>query len=242
MDYKDVLLGRTGDVFWFQARNHLIDRILGKLNISNAKILNIGCGTGHNMEVISHYGDVYVIDNNDKALELLPKDTYIEKKVCDACNLDYPDNFFDIVVSFDVFEHIQDDTKSVAEVRRVLKPDGKLVVTVPAFPFLFSAHDEYLNHYRRYNKKTLKALLKDFSNVKLNYWNAILFIPNWSIKIFEKVLRHDAKQLRLNYYQALPRFIDRIFYWFLRLEIFLIKNNFPLPFGVSLVGYAKNKK
>ncbi len=242
MDYKDVLLGRTSDVFWFQARTYLIDRMLGKLNIANAKILNIGCGTGHNMEVISHYGEVYVIDKNTQALELLPKGTYIEKKVCDACGLDYPDNFFDVVVSFDVFEHIQNDLNAVAEVRRVLKPNGKLVVTVPAFPFLFSAHDEHLKHYRRYTKRMLRLLLRSFSNLKLNYWNATLFIPNCIIKVFELILHRDAKRLRLNYYHALPRFIDRLFYWCLRLEIYLIQRNIPLPFGVSLIGYANNKK
>ena len=164
MDYKDLQAGQTNENFWFKAKNDLIDILIKKVckNKKQLKILNIGAGTGDDLEVLSKYGKNYMVDIDKNALSIIENKLCEEKKVADACKLPYNDNFFDVVVSFDVFEHIINDKKSVDEVYRVLKNGGVLIFTVPAFQSLFSSHDKALQHQRRYNKKSVKDLLSKF--------------------------------------------------------------------------------
>ena len=153
MDYKEYENGESASRhFWHRAKNDLIFRLLSKLKKRNLKILNLGAGTGDDLETLNKFGTVYVTDINENALSLIPNNLCAEKKRCDAQNLTYPNEFFDVVTSFDVFEHIPDDKKAINEVSRVLKKDGHLIFSVPAFQFLYSAHDKALEHKRRYSK------------------------------------------------------------------------------------------
>ena len=146
MDYRDYIDGQTGEQFWFKSKKDLINILMNKIGRKNLKILNIGSGTGVDLEIMNRFGNIYIIDVNKKALDLIPSNLYSEKKVCDATALPYPNDFFDIVCSFDVFEHIENDKKAVLEAHRVLKKNGLLLLMVPAFNFLFSAHDKALLH------------------------------------------------------------------------------------------------
>ena len=129
MDYKDLQAGQVKDNFWFRGKNHLIDVLLSKTckNNRDINILNIGAGTGDDLEVLNKYGNNYLIDIDRDALSMIDNNLCVEKKLCDACDLPYENNFFDIVVSFDVFEHIKNDGKAVREVYRVLKKEGILL-------------------------------------------------------------------------------------------------------------------
>ena len=171
---------------------------MNKIGRKNLKILNIGAGTGVDLEIMNRFGNIYIIDVNKKALDLIPSNLYSEKKVCDATALPYPNEFFDIVCSFDVFEHIKNDKKAVLEAHRVLKKKGLLLLMVPAFNFLFSAHDKALLHYRRYSKKKLYELLRIFKNEYLSYWNSILFIPLSILRILKKK-EQNQKQIILTF-------------------------------------------
>ena len=186
MDYKDYIAGQTGDQFWFKSKKDLINILMNKIGRKDLKILNIGAGTGIDLEILNRFGNIYIIDVNKKALDLIPSNLYSEKKVCDATALPYPNDFFEIVCSFDVFEHIKNDEKAVLEAYRVLKKGGLLLLMVPAFNFLYSAHDRALLHYRRYNKKKLYKLLKIFKYEYLSYWNSILFLPLSILRILKK--------------------------------------------------------
>jgi len=230
MDYIDFVAGQTGDNFWFKGKRELIDVLMGKVTGNDLKILNIGAGTGADLDVLHKYGNIYVIDVNQRALNLIPENMCFEKKECDATNLDYPDNFFDIVCSFDVFEHIKNDKKAVLESHRVLKKGGLLLLMVPAFDFLFSAHDKALLHYRRYSKKKLYELLRIFKYEYLSYWNSILFIPLSILRILKK-----RSKPKTDYFN-LPYVLEKAFLNFLRIENKLIMKDYRLPFGLSLVG------
>ena len=230
MDYRDYIDGQTGDQFWFRSKKDLINILMNKIGRKNLKILNIGAGTGVDLEIMNRFGNIYIIDVNKKALDLIPSNLYSEKKLCDATDLPYPNDFFDIVCSFDVFEHIKNDKKAVLEAHRVLKKGGLLLLMVPAFNFLFSAHDRALLHYRRYSKKKLYELLRIFKYEYLSYWNSILFLPLSILRILKKRAKPKTD------YFNLPYLLEKAFLNFLRIENKLIMKDYRLPFGLSLVG------
>lgn len=230
MDYRDYLDGQTGEQFWFKSKKDLINILMNKIGSKNLKILNIGSGTGADLEIMNRFGNIYLVDVNKKALDLIPSNLCSEKNVCDATDLPYPNDFFDIVCSFDVFEHIKNDKKAVLEAHRVLKKKGLLIFMVPAFNFLFSAHDKALLHYRRYSKKRLYDLLRNFKYEYLSYWNSILFIPLSILRILKKSAKPKTD------YFNLPSLLEKVFLKFLRIENNLILKDYRLPFGLSLVG------
>ena len=155
MDYKDLQSGNTQEDFWFKAKNGLVKTLLEKTcaNKKELLILNLGAGTGDDLKILSKFGKNYVIDIDQESLSAIDNTLCAEKKLADACDLPYRDDFFDVVVSFDVFEHIKNDFQAIREVHRVLKSGGVLIFAVPAFEFLFSSHDKALRHFRRYSNK-----------------------------------------------------------------------------------------
>jgi len=236
MDYKDHLIGKSESNFWFLAKKDLIRILLEKnlrSHLKNRKILSIGAGTGEELQLLKNFGEVYVIDIEKNALDLIPDNLYKEKRVCDACNNPYKDNFFDLVVAFDVFEHIGDDEKACSEVRRVIKNKGLLILTVPAFQTLFSAHDKALEHKRRYSKKDLRVLFKNFKTISLNYWNFFLFLPS----AISRLMKRNATPEVDN-----PKFgplISSLFYKLLKIENLLIKKGVITPPGITIIGVYK---
>lgn len=232
MDYKDYQKGATQDFFWFRAKNEVIHVLLCKLRTKKAlKILNLGGGTGSDLSVIKEFGEIYVIDIDPKALELVPDRFVHEKRVCDACQMPYPDSYFDLVVAFDVLEHIEDDGRVISEIYRVLKPTGYFVFTVPAFNFLYSSHDRALNHFRRYEKSTIKNLLSSFKCIELGYWVFSLFIP----VLIQRILKRKESVSEVHF-MKLPKTINGFLYSLLKIENLLIKHRIPLPVGTTIYG------
>ncbi|MBI4778528.1 class I SAM-dependent methyltransferase [Candidatus Desantisbacteria bacterium] len=240
MDYRDYQLGATKDFFWHKAKNQLIEMLLNKLKSGRKlKILNLGAGTGEDLPVISKFGEVYVIDVDSNALNLIPEHFVLEKKVCDACHISYPDDFFDSVVAFDVLEHIEDDRLAVNEIYRVLKLDGFFIFTVPAFNFLYSSHDRALKHFRRYDKRTIKNLLLNLKCIESGYWVFSLFLP---VAIQRIMNRKETDNPKIHF-MRLPIFVNNILCSLLKIENWLIKHHIPLPVGTSIYGiYQKEKR
>jgi len=235
MDYKDYQSGKVKLDFWFRAKNNLIGKLLSRefSKKKKLKILNLGAGTGSDLEILNNFGEVYVIDIEERALDLIPNNLCVEKKVCDACKLIYPDNFFDLVVSFDVFEHIKNHEIAIKEAHRVLKKQGTLLFSVPALQFLYGSHDKALKHERRYSKEELRKLLKKFIRVKLFYWNCILFSPIAFLRILKK--RENPKVDNPNF----NKFFDEVLFKILVFENFLIQKKIKFLIGISLIGICK---
>lgn len=239
MDYKDFQAGHhNSDHCWVKARGELIEILAQRALYESApgrlKILNLGAGTGDDLKILNKFGDNYVIDISNNALSLVVDDKLcVEKKVADACKLPYQDGFFDAVVSFDVFEHIENDNKAINEVYRVLKSDGVLIFTVPAFQFLYSSHDKALEHFRRYSKQSVTKLMLPFSTLKLFYWNSILFIPLSILRILKKKSKPQVDS------STLPSPINNLFYKLLTVDNFLIGRLKSMPLGLSIVGWCR---
>jgi ubiquinone/menaquinone biosynthesis C-methylase UbiE len=229
MDYKDFKAGHTSETFWFKAKKDFIDIILSKNIKKNSKILNIGCGTGDDLRIISKYGTLYLLDSDKKALDLIKEKSY-KKIVGDACHLKFPSNFFDVIVIFDVLEHIVDDRIAVKEMYRVLKEKGLLIFTVPAFQCLFSSHDVALEHKRRYNKKRLNVLFKEFKIKEIGYWNFSTFFPLAVLRILKKGSKPKVDAM------SMPKLLDLFLYKIMSLENKLIKSGIKMPFGLTIYG------
>lgn len=236
MDYRDCQVGATKDFFWHKAKiqltNILIDRLRSKKRL---KILNLGAGTGDDLPIISRFGEIYVIDIDSDALELIPCEFAFEKKVCDACHISYPNDFFDLVLAFDVLEHIEDDRLAIDEIYRVLKPDGFFIFTVPAFNFLYGSHDQALQHFRRYNKKTIRNRLLNLSCIELGYWVFSLFLPVAAQRIMQQKKCKKTNNPKIHF-MRLPMLINNIFYSLLKVENWLIKHHISLPVGTTIYG------
>lgn len=235
MDYKDYQAGATKDFFWHKAKIRLIDILLDRLKKKEGlKILNLGAGTGDDLPTISQLGEIYIIDIDSDALKIIPHEFVFEKKICDACHISYPDDFFDLVVAFDVLEHIKDDKLAINEIHRVLKPDGFFIFTVPAFNFLYSSHDKAINHFRRYNKRMLKNRLSSFECIEIGYWVFLLFLP----VAIQRILNSKKSNPKIHF-MKLPKFINNILYFLLEIENWLINHKIPLPVGMTIYGIYK---
>lgn len=233
MDYRDCQVGATKDFFWHKAKIQLIDILIDKLRSEKKlKILNLGSGTGDDLSIVSRFGKIYVIDIDSDVLKVIPQEFVFEKKVGDACHISYSADFFDLVVAFDVLEHIEDDKLAINEIYRVLKPDGFFIFTVPAFNFLYSSHDKALKHFRRYNKRTIKKQLLNFRCVELGYWVFSLFLPVAVQRIMKRKETNNPKI----HFMRLPIFVNNILYFLLKIENWLIKYHIPLPMGTTIYG------
>lgn len=165
--------------WWYRARRKVVAQLIARVvrPRPGSRILEIGCGTGHNFPMLDLFGSVEAIEVDPAARAMAEK--RLGRGVGSAPLPDLPgvaDASFDMIGSFDVIEHIEDDRAALAGIARCLKPGGKFVMTVPAHQWMWSAHDVVNHHHRRYSKASLKALF-DGSPLKLEkmgYLNSLL--------------------------------------------------------------------
>lgn len=165
--------------WWFSGRRRLVQYILDELPLpKNSQILEIGCGTGGNLALLSKYGELHAIEPHDSA-RLWAENRGLAHirpgSLPDGLPYDKPR--FDLVVMTDVLEHVAKDLQALKRVRQILKADGHIVVTVPATPCLWSDHDVLHHHQRRYTRRTLTAIfLQAGYRIRfISYTNMILF-------------------------------------------------------------------
>jgi SAM-dependent methyltransferase len=234
MDLRSRESGLTKDYFWYRCKLGLIELLFSKVctdkeEPKKRKILNVGIGTGDDLSMMQEYGSVFAIDTNADAINTLPHGLYKEKKVCSICAIDYQDDYFDIVVVFDVLGLIENDALAVREIRRVLKPKGICLFTVPALSFLYSAHDRYYGHHRRYDMNSIKKIFSCMDCEAIGYW---MFLPFFPIALKKIIHKKGSKMV----YASLPGLINTILYSICRFETYLIKKGFCMPIGTTIYG------
>lgn len=172
-----------GHHWWFAGRRRIISMFLKNicesLQINRPRILDVGCGTGANLELLSKFGDAEGVDVSADALAFCRQRGLTKVKQGEAEKLPYPDDSFDLVTALDVVEHLDDDVAGLGEMRRVLRPGGRVLLFVPAFMFLWGVQDDVSNHRRRYAMKELKQAL-DAAGLKVEratYANITFLLP-----------------------------------------------------------------
>jgi SAM-dependent methyltransferase len=144
--------------WWYQGRRRVLERAIERLGLpEHARVLDAGCGSGRNMVELARYGVVTGVELSDTSVALARERGVGEVLEGSVMNMPFDEGAFDLTVSLDVIEHLQDDVGALRELRRVTKPGGALLVTVPAYQWLWSGHDVVNHHHRRYNRRTLLA-------------------------------------------------------------------------------------
>ncbi len=224
--------------WWWVGRRAIIKHLLYILKLDSINILDVGCGTGANLNFLQKYGDILGVDFSKEAKKFCKMRGY-KIVQANAEKLPLKENTFDLITALDLLEHL-DDNMAISEFYRVLKPDGYLILTVPAFTFLWSKHDEALHHKRRYNKNQLKNVLKSngFTIKKLSYWNFFLFLP---IAIIRLIKRNMKNKTITSDVKEIPKIINDFLIFILKIESYLI-SHINLPIGISLVCVGKVNK
>jgi SAM-dependent methyltransferase len=143
-----------------------------------------------------------------------------------------------LITALDVLEHIDNDLAAMQELYRICKPGGRLLVTVPAYGFLWSEHDEALHHRRRYAAYELrnKLTLAGFQIERCSYFIMLLFLPILIIRVIQGIFKHSTSP-RTSHIQ-LPKIINQTLIWLLAIEKWLVRY-INLPLGVSIVCLAQ---
>ena len=143
------------------------------------KILDVGCGTGANLEMLSEFGEAEGVDVSIEALTFCRARGLVNVKQGEAEHLPYEDEEFDLVTGLDVVEHLDDDLAGLKEMHRVLLPDGRALLFVPAFMFLWGVQDDISNHRRRYTMAELRSVVAKagFAIERATYVNITFFAP-----------------------------------------------------------------
>ena len=223
--------------WWYRARRRIIADLIrreGRLP-ENARILEIGCGTGHNLQMLSGFGHVEGLELDDEARALSEK--RLGRKIMSSPLPELgevPDRHYDVIGAFDVIEHIEDDRAALASIATKLKRGGKFIVTVPAHQWMWSAHDVVNHHKRRYSKWALQVLIET-SPLKLErigYFNSLLFPLAVAERAVSKLRRKEDADVKLPA-RALNLTLEKIF----AAERYLV-GRLPLPPGLSLFAVA----
>lgn len=244
-DAEILKMARLEDRYWwFVGRRFIVlmlIRSFWKPKSNPALILDLGCGTGGSFSLLRNFGVVVGLDNSWLALSHARKRDMKHLTLGDALSLPFVDNSFDLVATLDVLEHLEDDRQALKEIWRVLKPEGKVVFTVPAFMSLWSVHDIALAHKRRYlwNEIHDKVVQSGLKLLHLSYAICpllpIVFVFR---KIQNSLMRNKKPATALI---ELPSPLNRLLIALLKLEAALIPL-VRLPFGVSLVGIAEKQQ
>lgn len=176
----DRMAAHDATHWWYRARRDILRDYLrryGGLG-AGARILEIGCGTGHNLAMLGEFGMVEAIEI-DAAARVIASER-LGRPVGDAPLPELPGverGAYDLVAVLDVVEHIGDDVGALAAMAACLRPGGKILITVPAHPWMWSAHDVVNHHHRRYSKRSLAAAINraGLNHNGLRYFNSLLF-------------------------------------------------------------------
>jgi SAM-dependent methyltransferase len=185
--------------WWFVGRRQIIksflERVVRELkkDRGNAgiKILDVGCGTGANLELLAQFGEAEGVDVSTEALTFCRERGLANVKQGAAEALPYADGSFDLVTGLDVVEHLDDDLAGLREMRRILTRDGRALLFVPAFMFLWGVQDDISNHRRRYTLPGLKRVLGEagFEIERATYANISFFAPILLGRLFMRATR-----------------------------------------------------
>lgn len=226
--------------WWHQHKRAVCHQRISRMKIG--KVLDVGVGTGKILEELKQLNwQVFGVDIDQQA-QLHSRKRRIDLKIADVSqSLPFKDNYFDAVLALDVLEHIKNDNLALIEIKRVVKPNGIILISVPAYPRLYSYWDKMLGHCRRYSKADLTQLIKK-SGLKiefLSYYFSWLLLPAVIIRMIKKIFNiKTISDFQTNTNNFLILFIIKILS---KIELLLLKY-INLPFGLSLICVASTQK
>jgi 2-polyprenyl-3-methyl-5-hydroxy-6-metoxy-1,4-benzoquinol methylase len=242
----DVTDRNAQSSFWVSSRNRLFKDIVQRnmFPVGKTKFLEIGCGTGDFIQQI--------VQNEN--LEITGSEIYLKGLLYAKKNLPNVDFIqfdvtrgvigteFDLMVAFDVIEHIEDDIAAISNIRKMLHKDGCLIITVPQHMFLWSKLDEIVKHKRRYTRRELVTKLQG-NGFKISYVTSFLFVL-FPLMLISRMLdrgqdKAQSEEVALEKRVTFPKALNWVFDLFMRVDEALIRFGVSLPFGGTLVVVAR---
>lgn len=222
--------------WWFTGRRAILSNLIGSLELpANARILEIGSGTGGNLQMLSSFGQVSALEMDATARSIASEKTGgrfdIRPGYCPT-DIPFAGEKFDLICLFDVLEHIDEDVETLIALKGLLSKEGKVLVTVPAYRWLWSAHDKFLHHKRRYSAAELRQKVADsgYKITKLSFFNTVLFPLAAIVRLKDKLMGNTSASGT----SIPPALINQLFAGLFGIERFMLRK-FNLPFGVSLM-------
>ncbi len=232
---------RENGHWWFETRRALLTYGFERAAPGETlEILEVGAATGGNDQICSRFGRYTALDLSDAALGICRSRGVKRLVRGDGQTLPFASGTFDVIVMFDILEHLSEDEASLREARRILRPGGTLLANVPAFQRLFSEHDISFDHVRRYQPGELQAKLRraGFETIFRSYWSCIIFPAVFVIRTLSR--KSSGKMAsRSDFDRPMPLFVAMIPKILAYVELFLIRHNVSLPFGVSYCCFAR---
>jgi SAM-dependent methyltransferase len=223
--------------WWYRGRRSVLAGVIAGLRLpARAHILDAGCGSGRNMIELARHGTVTGVELSDTSVALArgrDAGEVIEGSVLD---MTFAADSFDLAVSLDVIEHLDDDLAALRELRRVVAPGGALLVTVPAYQWLWSGHDEINHHHRRYTRRSLQRVAEQagWEQARTTYFNSLLLPAAIVLRVLDRVSRAKTTESSLDLWVP-PEPLNWLLERPLVLEAALIARGGRIPAGLSLL-------
>jgi ubiquinone/menaquinone biosynthesis C-methylase UbiE len=218
--------------WWFQGRKDLVLSFLGRYQPSSRpRILDVGCGTGGMLSGYAEFGPSVGIDSAPEAAHFCNR-RGLNMILGSGMQIPMADASVDVVSALDVIEHVDDDRAILREMWRVCTPGGLLLLTVPAFQFLWSSHDDLNHHKRRYIRSDLAQRLREtgFRPLKHSYYNSLLMPAAVARKYLLKSRNNGSE----GHLEKLPAALNTAFRRILSLERPILSLA-DLPIGASII-------
>jgi SAM-dependent methyltransferase len=247
--YRDLYV-KEQEYWWHVGKREIVYGLLqrylrGRNGRRARRALDLGCGTGHNLDHLSRYAQAVGTDFSEEALRFCRERGHAQLCKADAANLPFRDEEFDIVTALDVVEHLDDDVVALRELWRIMRPGGLLIISVPAYSLLWSYWDDILGHRRRYTTRSLSraASQAGYQVRKVSYSNALILMPSVLVRLL-KSSRQGGHQKRGEAvdpetdFMPVPGWLNKALIAYYRLEARVLRR-IGLPFGLSVVCVAQ---
>jgi SAM-dependent methyltransferase len=222
--------------WWYRGRRTVLDGLIGGLGLPpRARILDAGCGSGRNMVELARYGAVTGIELSETSVALARERDAGEVILGSVLEMPFADASYDLAVSLDVIEHLEDDLAALRELRRTVAPGGALLVTVPAYQWLWSGHDEINHHHRRYTRRSLQQVAEQagWRQERTTYFNSLLLPVAILLRVLDRI-NTKTTESSLDLWVP-PEPLNWMLERPLAIEAGLIRHGGRIPAGLSLL-------
>jgi len=228
--------------WWHIVRYKIFLNFIKKYLVNGAHytILDSGCGAGKMIDLLNDFGKVCGLEMNRNAINFCKQRDIKIIVQGDSGRLPFMPNSFDLITNFDGIEHLEDDHAGIRGYYKICKPGGIIVLSVPAYQFLWGEHDLVFQHYRRYTKKQLRELIEKngFKVERITYFNMLLLLPAIIFRYGKRFFSSGKKEITHDFaFTNLPIFRP-FFYNIFKIEEQLLRFS-NLPCGASIICVAK---
>jgi SAM-dependent methyltransferase len=220
--------------WWFVGRRAVVGALLDRIELPpEARVLEAGCGTGGNLYMLAERGHVSAFEPSNEARDLATSKD-IEVDLAEGAlpsRVPFEPASFDLVVGLDVLEHIEEDASALRALMAMVRPEGRVLITVPAVQALWGSHDRRLHHVRRYDLGRMRRICVEAGAVieYETYFNTLLAPIAVAYRLMEKIPGIELG----NQERMPPRFVNRVFARLFSVERFIVAHG-RLPVGLSI--------